>query len=82
MHFFRSLTEQQNYLIFKGIKWAENEGALDEDGEPKVKDLKIPTDIEGLLSESEIQIQNSGNAMNSYVKFYDCGDKYISLTKK
>ncbi|MND42083.1 hypothetical protein D3C80_328490 [compost metagenome] len=82
IHFFRSLTEQQNYIIFKGIKWAENEGALDEDGEPKVKDLKIPTDIEGLLSESEIQIQNSGNAMNSYVKFYDCGDKYISLTKK
>lgn len=81
VHFYRSLDDQQIYIIFKGIKWAENEGPLDEDGEPKTQDLKLPTDIEGLLSEKEIQIQNTGNAMNSYVKFDDCGDKYISLVK-
>ncbi|UKJ08328.1 hypothetical protein [Solitalea lacus] len=80
--FYRSLEEGRVYLTLTGIEWAEYEGALDEDGEPKVKNLKLPIGIEGLLSENEIVFQNYGNSMNYYVKFSDCGAKFIHLTKQ
>ena len=43
--------------------------------------LELPKDIEGVLYKDEITIQNSGNAMNYYVKFAECDLKYIHLTK-
>lgn len=79
--FYRSLDEQTNYIIFKGIKWSENEGALNDEGEPVNENQELPDEVEGVLSENEINIQNTGNAMNSYTKFYDCGDKFITLKK-
>lgn len=79
--FYRDLDEQSVYIIFKGIKWSENEDALNDEGEPKYE-TGVPTDIEGLLYDGQINIQNAGNAMNYYVKFGNCDAKYIHLTKK
>ncbi|MFT3702024.1 MAG: hypothetical protein QM802_06630 [Agriterribacter sp.] len=38
--------------------------------------------VEGMLSENEIVIQNYGNAMNEYLRFKECGEKYITLSKE
>ena len=73
--------ENEVYINFCGIEWAENNGELNENGEPKDENLKLPIGIEGLLNENEITIQNYGNSMNNYVKLYDCEDKYIVLKK-
>ena len=53
-----------------------------------VFDSLIPDDqeggggIEGMLDESDIVIQNSGNAMNPYTLLKECDLKYIRLVKK
>lgn len=80
--FDRDLEEQSVFIIFKGIEWAENEGELDNDGNPKYK-TGLPTDIDAVIEDdSELIIQNYGNSMNYYVKFANCDEKYIHLTKK
>ncbi|MFC4817020.1 hypothetical protein [Flavobacterium sp. GCM10023249] len=82
--FYRSLDENAVYIIFKGIKWAENLGDVSNEEDvvdSKRKEIKLPDEIEGLLSEEEITIQNTGNAMNYYVKLYDCDQKFIHLQK-
>jgi hypothetical protein len=79
--FYRSLDEQANFIKLEGIPWAEYEGAIDGEQAIKAKKAKAPIGIEGLLSQDEISIQNYGNAMNYYVKFADCGDKFIHLRK-
>ncbi|WP_366182582.1 hypothetical protein [Flavobacterium ovatum] len=79
--FSRNIDSKEVYINFNGIKWAAYNGALDAEGEPANKTIKIPVGIEGLLNENEITIQNYGNAMNNYTKFNDCDDKYITLRK-
>lgn len=79
--FNRSLEEQKVFIKFEGIKWAEYEGALDEEGGPINRNLELPVGIEGLWQEEEIFIQNFGNAMNYFTKFSECGDKFIILQK-
>lgn len=70
------------YITFKNIEWSENEGALDDEGEPIDKEITLPQDIQGVMYKNEITIQNSGNSMNYYVKIGDCDLKYIRLIKK
>ena len=79
--FYRDIDEA--YITLEGIKWAEYEGDVTNQGDENYeeKDLELPIGIDGSLSENEILIQNDGNAMNYYVKLNDCGVKYIHLKK-
>lgn len=70
------------YITFKNIEWSEYLGGLDNEGEPIDKNLSIPENVSGTLYKNEIIIQNYGNAMNYYVVFDECGEKYIELIKK
>ncbi len=80
--FYRSLDENANYINLEGIQWAENNGDVsNEEDSDDPKDLPLPTGIEGMLDDNEITIQNSGNAMNSYLKLQDCDEKYIHFKK-
>lgn len=69
------------YITFKNIEWSEYLGAIDTEGETSEEDLPLPQDIQGVLYKDEITIQNSGNAMNYYVKIGECDVKYIHLVK-
>lgn len=69
------------YITFKNIEWSEYLGAIDTEGETSEEDLPLPQDIQGVLYKDEITIQNSGNAMNYYVKLGECDVKYIHLIK-
>ncbi|KFF02806.1 hypothetical protein [Chryseobacterium luteum] len=69
------------YITFKNIEWSEYLGAIDSEGEASEEDLPLPQDIQGVLYKNEITIQNSGNAMNYYLKIGECDVKYIHLIK-
>ncbi len=71
------------YITLKGIEWSEYEGAAtpEEDEIKEQDDMALPQEVQGVLYENEITIQNTGNAMNYYVKFGDCDLKYIHLVK-
>jgi len=74
--------DKQTYINFEGIKWAEYEGDISND--PEKGDttlLELPVGISGVIAGNEITIQNTGNAMNYYVKFAGCDEKYIRLVK-
>jgi len=73
--------EDGYYITFKNIEWSEYLGAIDNEGEESQEDLPLPQDIQGVLYKDEITIQNSGNAMNYYVKLGECDVKYIHLIK-
>lgn len=72
------------YITLKDIEWSEYEGAMNsvEDDIQEQEDIVLPQEVQGVLYENEITIQNTGNAMNYYVKFGDCDLKYIRLVKK
>ncbi|WP_162817982.1 hypothetical protein U0035_02250 [Niabella yanshanensis] len=72
------------YITLKDIEWSEYEGAVnfDEEEVKEQEDIALPQEVQGVLYENEITIQNTGNAMNYYVKFGDCDLKYIHLVKK
>ncbi|RLJ69615.1 hypothetical protein [Pedobacter alluvionis] len=70
------------YLTLKNIEWSENEGTLDDEGEPIDPDITLPTEIQGVLEKNQITIQNTGNVMNYYVKIEECNAKFIRLIKK
>lgn len=72
------------YITFKNIPWSEYKGTieLDEDGNEIEHDYEVPNDIQGVLYKNEIDIQNTGNAMNYYVKFEGCDLKFIHLVRK
>lgn len=80
-----TLNEKQDgyYITLKGIEWSEYEGAVTpgEDEMQAQEDIALPREVQGVLYENEITIQNTGNAMNYYVKFGDCDLKYIHLVK-
>lgn len=71
------------YITLKDIEWSEYEGAInfDEDEIQEQEDIALPREVQGVLYENEITIQNTGNAMNYYVKFGECDLKYICLVK-
>jgi len=70
------------YLSLKDLEWSENEGALNDEGEPIEEDIEIPTTVQGVMYKDEITIQNAGNSMNYYVKIGECDLKYIILKRK
>lgn len=70
------------YLTLTNIEWSENEGALNEEGEPIDPDVTLPTEVQGLIQKNQITIQNAGNSMNYYVQIGECDAKYIHLIKK
>nr|WP_314491831.1 hypothetical protein [uncultured Chryseobacterium sp.] len=82
---FASLTLDEKkegyYVTLKNIKWSENVGTVDSEGDAIDKNLSLPNEIQGSLDKNGITIQNYGNAMNNYEKFAECGSKYINLIK-
>ena len=70
------------YLTLKNMEWSENEGALNDEGEPTDPDITLPTEIQGALDKNQITIQNAGNSMNYYIQIGECDLKYIHLIKK
>ncbi|MBC8984960.1 hypothetical protein H9X96_04135 [Pedobacter sp. N36a] len=81
--FSRSLDEKLVYINFNGIEWEDNTGAISDDDldeEPKAT-MNLPTSVGGLLSDGEINIQNSGNSMNAYLKIGECSAMYIPLKR-
>ncbi len=79
--FSRDLNEPTIDILFEGIEWSGYEGELDENGEPRERNLKLPVGIWAELDGNKISFQNYGNAMNSYIKLDGCGDKFITLEK-
>ena len=74
---------KETYINFEGIKWAEYQGDISNDPEKgDTTSFELPVGIDGLLAGKEITIQNYGNAMNYYVKFAGCDEKYIRLVKQ
>lgn len=75
----------EKYLVLEGIQWDEYEGDISNEEEndsiPR-KELEIPVGIDALYVKDTLTIQNYGNAMNSYTKISECGEKYIQLIKK
>lgn len=81
--FNRSISENLVYINFHGIEWEEDSGDVTKDNdESSAADRVLPTVVQGLLSKGEILIQNTGNAMNRYVKISQCDLKYINLKRK
>ncbi|RZL42018.1 MAG: hypothetical protein EOP00_23955 [Pedobacter sp.] len=78
--FARSLEEKLVYVNLHGIEWAEDSGDVSKNDEMD-DDRVLPTVVQGLLSDTKIVIQNTGNAMNYYVKLSDCDEKFIELIK-
>jgi hypothetical protein len=76
------------YLVFEGIKWDEYEGDISNeeetdyisDSKPQ-PELEVPVGIGASYVKDTLTIQNYGNAMNSYTKISECGEKYIQLIK-
>ncbi|RZK57301.1 MAG: hypothetical protein EOO87_03315 [Pedobacter sp.] len=82
--FSRSLTDNSVYINLDGIAWAEDSGdvaTMDGEEDDSKDDDELPNVVQGLLTGKEIIIQNTGNAMNYYVKLSDCDQKYIHLKK-
>jgi hypothetical protein len=81
--FSRNIDNDEIYITLEGIEWAEYSGDVSnqDDENYEEKELELPIGIDGSFAENEIIIQNSGNAMNYYVKLNDCGVKYIHLKK-
>lgn len=69
------------YITFKNIEWSEYLGVIDTENETSEEDMPLPKDIQGVLYKDEITIQNTGNAMNYYVKLGECDMKYIHLIR-
>ncbi|GAA4313436.1 hypothetical protein GCM10023149_09200 [Mucilaginibacter gynuensis] len=77
-----SKTGDETFINFEGIKWAEYEGDIsNESAEHDTTNVEIPVGIDASLEDHELIIQNTGNAMNYYVKFSGCDAKYIRLVK-
>lgn len=80
--FSRSLDEKLIYIDLHGIEWDEDSGDVTkDDGEESTASNELPTVVQGLLSDGEISIQNTGNAMNRYVKIGECDLKFIYLKR-
>ncbi|MFD2562873.1 hypothetical protein [Aquimarina rubra] len=87
----RFIRGDELYINLENIEYAEDyfDVSLAEDDPEKSKEYdrlkkigKRKIGVECLYTAEEILIQNYGNAMNYYVKLYDCGEKYIHLKKQ
>jgi hypothetical protein len=78
-------SDQETYLTFEGIPWAEYEGDISGDTTEQTTDKttpETPVGISTLVQNKELSIQNTGNSMNYYVKFEGCDRKYVTLIKR
>jgi hypothetical protein len=67
---------EEMYINFSGFP-GDDSGV----GNKKTNDENLNS-LEALYSDGALDIQNSGNAMNTYEKFAECSDKFIHLEKK
>lgn len=73
------------YITLDGIPWAEWLGNIahieDEEDMPELMEI---SGVDGVWdsNRNSIMIQNTGNAMNYYVKLKECDCKYIYLSRK
>lgn len=76
----------ETFLTLEGIRWSEYEGDTsgedDETTQTSADSVEIPVGVGALVTDSGFVIQNTGNAMNYYVKFAGCDCKYINLVKR
>lgn len=76
----------ETFLTLEGIRWSEYEGDISgEDNDTtqtSADSVEIPVGVDALVTDSGFVIQNTGNAMNYYVKFAGCDCKYINLVKR
>ncbi|WP_378174021.1 hypothetical protein [Aquimarina sp. SS2-1] len=87
----RFIRGDELYINLENIEYAEDyfDVSLAEEDPEKSKEYerlkkigKRKIGVECLYTTEEILIQNYGNAMNYYVKLYDCGEKYIHFKKQ
>jgi hypothetical protein len=78
------------YLTLEGIEYAEDyfdvDLAEDDRQSEQFKKLrkagKRSVGVQAILRPEELVIQNNGNAMNHYLKLYECDEKYIQFMKQ
>lgn len=78
------ISQEENgnyYITFKNIKWSENKGFIDPEGNTPEETLALPTEIMAGLRDNEIIFQNYGNAENHYMILEECDVKYIFFEK-
>lgn len=68
-------------LTLEGITWDEYEGDTSNE-ETANTEQELPVGVAIMVKNDTIHIQNSGNVMNSYTVFTECGKKYIVLAKQ
>ena len=68
-------------LTLEGITWDEYEGDISNE-ETANTEQELPVGVAIMVKNDTIHIQNSGNVMNSYTVFTECGKKYIVLAKQ
>lgn len=76
-----SKEQDRYYITFHNIKWSENLGYIDPDGNTPIKNLPLPTEIMASFRNDEITFQNYGNAENHYMILKECDTKFIHLEK-
>lgn len=69
-------------LTLEGIQWDDYEGDISNEDELPKEEPKLPEGVAIQVKNDTINIQNSGNAMNSYTIFGECGKKFIRLAKQ
>jgi len=74
-------TDEGAILTLKGITWDAYEGDISNEEAPN-EELKLPEDVGIMVKNDTLNIQNYGNAMNSYTIFGECGKKFIILAKQ
>lgn len=72
---------EEMYINLLDLPWDGYEGDVSKEKSNSKPGTK-PQSLEMLYSDDALDIQNSGNAMNSYEKLAECGDKFIHLEKK
>lgn len=89
VNFYRDVNEL--YINLTNIEYAEDyfDIELPEEDPEKEKEFerlkqigKRTMGVDCYFTPDEITIQNYGNAMNYYVKLYDCGEKYIHFKRQ
>lgn len=79
--FTRTENPNEVYMHFTGLPWDSYKGDISK-GKRDAKVEEKPQSIEAMYADGEMDIQNTGNAMNSYEKLSECGEKYLHLVKK
>lgn len=78
----KNVNDQPTFIIYDKAKVIATGGtSMDGDGITDGTSITMG-EIGGLYEGDKIIIQNSGNAMNEFEHFTQCGDKYLEFIKK